>query len=162
MPELSDNMKWDNILNPWQDALIEYLSNPMDERTVKDFCDEYKLDKLHYYRFLKYHKDKIYPEVDKRRKKFWGEMRIKAYKALVKRLEKSDKALQMFFEMSGDYTPKTEQKVEYSTPEQKRDKIKAMLEKLVDKYPANKVYKYQLDRLNNNVVLPVDTDVTDK
>lgn len=113
--------------------LINWQADPYDNRTVAQFLEQHKLPKPTFYYYKNKNRDFINEEVAKRRKRYFAEMKAHAYKALAKRLEKSDKALQMFFEMSGEYVPKSEQKIEYLTPEQKREKLKSMLEALSGK-----------------------------
>lgn len=112
------------------ELITQFLADPYDDRSVTDFCKEQGIVRSNYYFILNKYRDIIYPEADKRRKKMLGDMRAQAYKSLARRLEKSDKALEMFFEMSGDYVPKSEQRIEYLTPDQKREKLKILLDKI--------------------------------
>ena len=122
---------------PWTELVVEYYSNPLDQRTIKDLAADIGLAAITIHKFMAANRDAVYAEADKRRKKYMSAMRAKAYRSLVKRFDRSDKALQMFFEMSGDYIPKSEQRIEYSTPEQKRDKIKALLREALAKKDDN-------------------------
>lgn len=113
---------------PWTDRIIEHLANPFASEPVSTLCKSIKISRQTYYEYLTKNRDAVFKEADKRRKRYMAQMRSQAFKSLVERFKRSDKALQMFFEMSGDYVPKSEQRVEYITPEQKRDKIKQVLE----------------------------------
>ena len=112
---------------PWTELVVEFHANPLETRSVKELVQELGLSEDAYYKFMAVNREAVYIEADKRRKKYISAMRAKAYRALVQRFSRSDKALQMFFEMSGDYIPKSEQKIEYLTPEQKREKIKNLI-----------------------------------
>lgn len=122
---------------PWIEAVVEYHANPLESRTVKKLMQDLGLHLDTYYKFMSVNKDAVYAEADKRRKKFYGPARAHAWKALIARFGKSDKALQMFFEMVGDYVPKSEQIIKYSTPEQKRKKAKELIDELLRKNDPN-------------------------
>lgn len=119
----------------WQEAIIEYLANPFDNTPVQKFCQQTGIPQSSYYDYLSKNRELVFSEAAKRRKQYYSEMRVKAYKALVSRMNRSDKILQMVMEMMGDYIPKSEQKVEYTSPEEKKARIKALLDKVTKQTP---------------------------
>ena len=54
-------------------------------------------------------------------------IRSAAYKSLTKRINRSDNALKMALQICGDLVERTESRVEYLTPEQKKEKIHSLL-----------------------------------
>ncbi len=112
---------------PWHDAMIEYMANPTDQRTVKKFSNEVGITNKTYYNTKKRYRDILMKLVDERRKKYIPALREEAFKALGERLSQSDTAIRMALEMTGDYTPKSVQKVEYESREEKLRKIKELL-----------------------------------
>ena len=122
---------------PWQDAVIEFLANPMDNRTDTKFCSDTGIHRSTYYEFIKKNRKELFAEVDRRRKEYLSEMRQKFYKALGSRMTRSDRITQLVGEMLGEYIPKSEQKVEYHTPEQKKERAKKLLEDIVKKVNSN-------------------------
>ncbi len=117
----------------WQETIIDYLSNPFDLTPVAKFCRETGIPPSSYYDYLKNNRVEIFAEAAKRRKDYMNEMRVRAYKALGNRMKISDRSLQMVLEMTGDYTPKSETRIEYTSPEEKKARIKALLEKIAQK-----------------------------
>ena len=118
---------------PWTEAVVEYHANPLESRSVKDFVGTLGIHVDTYYKFMRVNKEAVYKEADRRRKKATGAVRATAWRKLVARFDKSDKALEMFFKMSGDLVERSEQRVEYTTPEQKRDRVKKLLDELSGK-----------------------------
>lgn len=118
---------------PWQDAIIEFLANPMDNRTDSKFCLDIGISRSCYYDFIKANRKELYADVDHRRKEFLSEMRQKFYKALGSRMSRSDRITQLVGEMLGEYIPKSESRVEYHTPEQKKERAKKLLNDIVAK-----------------------------
>jgi len=120
-------------LKPWQDAIIEFLANPMDSRTDSKFCLDINIARSTYYDFIKNNRKELYEEVDRRRKEYLSEMRQRFYKALGSRMSRSDRITQLVGEMLGEYVPKSEQRVEYHTPEQKKERAKKLLDDILKK-----------------------------
>lgn len=109
------------------------LANPFDERTFKDFCDQYGFTLMTLWRYRKTFQDELTNEVESRRKKFVSDLRSTAYKSLAQRLKHDTQALRLFFQVSGDLVERSEVKAEYLTAEDKRAKIARMLEDLAKK-----------------------------
>jgi signal recognition particle GTPase len=128
---------------PWHQLAIDFISNPCETRTIKQFCDEIGIDPATYYRFTKNNSDDIYTQVDKERKKYHREMRAEAMKALFSRLKKSDKAIELFFKLTGELIERTESRIEYMTPDQKRERIRKALDALVKKKEKEDINKGQ-------------------
>ncbi|MFH1290778.1 MAG: hypothetical protein ABIH92_05225, partial [Nanoarchaeota archaeon] len=126
----SYSFKFNLIDKPWQDAIIEYLSNPFAKMQIRKLCEKLGIHSQTYYKFLRDCREEIFKEVERRRKKNMSELSNDAYKALAVRMWQSDKALQMALEMTNQYIPRTEQKIEYNTPEQKKEKIRKFLEEI--------------------------------
>ena len=118
---------------PWIEAVVEYHANPLESRSVTKLMSDLQLSLSTYYKFMEVNREAVFKEADRRRKKYLSATRDRAWKALVQRFPRSDKALQMFFEMSGDYIPRSEQRIEYTTPSQKREKVKKLLDELTHK-----------------------------
>lgn len=133
--KLFDDVTTNGKRKLWQETIIDYLSNPFDLTPASKFCKETGIPPSSYYDYLKNNRAEIFEEASKRRKQYMNEMRVRAYKALGNRMKVSDKSLQMVLEMTGDYVPKSEQKIEYTSPEEKRARMKALLEKIASKQP---------------------------
>lgn len=121
---------------PWKDRIVEHLANPMEAQSVSDLCKDLKISRDTYYKFLQKDRETIYKEADRRRRKYMGALRAMGFKALGYRLKKSDKAVQMALEITGDYIPKSEQRIEYTTPEQKKQRIRKLLAGYIQKKDA--------------------------
>ena len=125
------NTNW--IRETWMEAFIEKEADPFNEVMIKDFCAQYKITYSHLHDWRKKNRQKIAMEVDKRRKEYITEIRSMAWKETAKRMKKSDKVLEMAFKLIGDMIERREERVEHLTPEDKREKVKRMLEEIASK-----------------------------
>lgn len=123
---------------PWHQLLINYIADPSETRTAKKFCEDADISYDTYHRFMLANHDEIYNEADKLRKHYQRDMRNAAIKALYSRLSKSDKAIELFFKLTGELVERTESRVEYMTPEQKRQRVAKALEALAMKRDKEK------------------------
>ena len=122
---------------PWQDAVLDFLANPMDNRTNGQFCKAVGISEDIFYDFKRKYRKEIFVEVDRRRKEYISEMRQCFYKALGSRMKHSDRITQLVGEILGEYIPKSEQRVEYHTPEQKKERAKKLLDDIIKKVQSN-------------------------
>jgi transposase-like protein len=117
----------------WQEDYIESCADPTDTRKVKDIAEENGVDQSIIYRWRKQFHKEISEEVEKRRSKYKAKMRSKAWKALDTRLAKDTKAIELMFKLMGDLVERSESKVEYMSPEDKRERVKKLLSQVLAK-----------------------------
>lgn len=116
---------------PWHDLLIEYMSSPFDKRTWDQFAESVGTSDTTVYRYRMDNREQIAKEVELKRKQFISEMRSRAMKSLINKVDKADvNALKLFFQLSGDLVERTEVKEVPLTPEEKNARIMALLEGL--------------------------------
>jgi len=107
--------------------VVDYLANPLDNRTVKQFSEESSISESTYYRFRKDNFQAIGTAVNDARAKFMPLLRATAYKHLSTRLARSDAALKLFFQLAGDLVERTESKFTMMTPDEKRKQIQDLM-----------------------------------
>lgn len=113
---------------PWREDYINLLSNPCDNRTNKDFCIQYSVSHATFYRWLAENREELYVEADKRRKKFFTELREKNFKAIAKNLAASFNDRKLMAQLLGDLIERSETRTEIITPEEKRARLAALLD----------------------------------
>lgn len=116
--------------NQFDEEIIEWSANPTDQRSAREVAELLGCDQTTVYRHRKSLEDAISKRFEAKRKSYLGSMRTRAYKSLSNRLLKSDKSLDLFFKLVGDLVERSETKIEYHTPEEKRTKIKELLDKV--------------------------------
>jgi|SRR5579864_8800563 len=109
------------------DILSEHLANPFDKRTQGDIAKELDISQSYLSELSTKYKDKINNIADQKRTKYISSIRSRAYKALVSKLEKSDNALKMALQITGDLVERTKSEVEILSPEQKRARLASLL-----------------------------------
>ncbi len=117
----------------WHDLYIDMISDPLDDRTDKKFCEEHQIPLATFYLWKKTYRSEIFAEVDRRRKAYLKEIRAKAYKALGKRLDSSDKVLEMVLKITGDMVERSEQVIETRTNEDKIRRVQSLLDTISKK-----------------------------
>ena len=120
-------------LQPWQEAFIDYLADPSDQRTQKDFCKDNVIAEAVLSRWKKLNHDFVYLEAEKRRSAYDAVIRTEARKKLFKRMEKSDIAVQNALKLIGDLIERSEVNTTHLTADQKREKAREILERLSQK-----------------------------
>lgn len=124
---------------PYHDELIEYMSSPFDKRTWDQFAESVGVSDTTIYRYRMLNRDQIAREVEALRKKHVSEMRSRAMKSLIKKVDKADvNALKLFFQLAGDLVERTETKVDMMTREEKEAKARAMIEEAAKKFNIKK------------------------
>lgn len=119
--------------NPvWHPDVIEYMADPLDKRTYEQFCNDIGISLMTFWRYRTKHRDQITREVEAVRRKFLSEMRSKAYKSLNSKIDKDVNALKLFFQLAGDLVERVENRTEILTPEDKKARIQAAVEKLLN------------------------------
>lgn len=121
----------------WYEFYIDFLANPMDNRTVEQFANELNIAYTTIWRYKTKNKDQVNRDVEIRRKKFLTDMRTAAYKSLANKLHKDTNALKLFFQLAGDLVERTEDVTkDLRSPEEKRAeamRLAAELQKLATK-----------------------------
>jgi hypothetical protein len=108
-------------------VIVEWIANPMDQRSAKQVGLDNNCSESTIYRLRRTHADVIRARVDVLLAANLKAARPFAYKSLLNRITKSDNSLKLFFQLCGDLVERSEQKIEYKTPEEKKEKIKALL-----------------------------------
>lgn len=112
------------------DITSDWFANPYDERKAADVVAELQMSISQFYRLKKELKDEINLAADKKRAKYHAEIRSEAYKALVKRFSRSDRAIELALKVMGDLVERSEVNNTYMTPEQKREKASELIARL--------------------------------
>ena len=120
------------------DYLAEKIANPLDNRTWVQVEKDLNISTSVLYRLRIENLEQIYSLADKKRSKYKSVLRSEAYKALQNRLEKSDNAIKLAFQLLGDLVERTESRVEHLTPEQKREKLASLLATVTNTPKSNK------------------------
>ena len=118
-------------------ALVEFYANPADNRTLKQFAIDNGIAEDTVHQYKRRHLDEINADVAKLRDRYKPALRIAALKALFNRINKSDLAIKLAFQLTGDLIERTESKVEYMTPEDKRARIAQLLADIASKNKDN-------------------------
>jgi len=122
------------ILTGWQDAYIDFLANPTESRTNAEFCKEWDISAGSLYVWRAKNHEMVYGEADKRRQQYKSQLREQAFKALAKRLEKSDKAIELALTLTGDLEKQNEvTNYHLWDPNEKREKAREFIQKLKTK-----------------------------
>lgn len=128
MPE---NKPDDFLADQWKTDYIDLLANPLDQRSDKEFLAEHTdVTESTFYRWKRRDYDAIFDEAHKRRQRFMKAARIANYKAIAANLKRSFNDRKLFAQIGGDLIERTESKIEYLTPDQKREKVNQLLQKL--------------------------------
>lgn len=114
----------------WHELYVEMVSNPMDSRTDKKFCEDVNISVSALEQWKTKNRSAIFNEVDRRRKNYLKEIRARAYKALMKRMDESDKGLEMTLKITGDMVERSEQVVETRTNEDKIRRVRSLLDSI--------------------------------
>ena len=117
----------------WVDLYVEFQSNPFDDRSDKEFCTENGITPETLRRYKTLHRDELFEEINKRRKKYTNEIRAFALKKLMGRVDKDTQALKLAFQLLGDLVEKTESRVEYLSQEDKIRRINDLLKNISQK-----------------------------
>lgn len=125
-----ENKTDDFEADQWKTDYIDLLANPLDQRTDKEFLAEHSVPESTFYVWKRKHYDAIFDEAHKRRQRFMKAARIANYKAIAANLKRSFNDRKLFAQIGGDLIERTESKIEYLTPDQKREKVNQLLQKL--------------------------------
>lgn len=124
-------------LLPWQEAYIDYLSDPTDERSVDKFCHDNVISRVTIDTWRRKNKEYIEIEVEHRTKEYDFLIRSRAKKDMYKRMSKSDIAVRTALQLLGDLVEKTEVKSTPLNPEEKRERVKKLLDGIVGKLESS-------------------------
>lgn len=118
------------FIHPWEQAYIDMQANPMDQTSDKEFAESQGISQSTLSHWKSKHYEEIFEEAFKRRQKFMRAVRIANYKAIMANLKRSFNDRKLMAQIGGDLIERTESKIEYLTPDQKREKINQLLTKL--------------------------------
>lgn len=122
---MADKLDHDKII----DYLAERYANPLDNRSLLKISEDLGISNTSIYKINSENSEEIYALAAKKRKKYHDLMRSLAYNALISRLPKSDKAIELLFKVMGDLVERSEV-TNLMTPEQKKEKITELMTKL--------------------------------
>ena len=117
----------------WQEAYYDMCADPTDHRNIKQFAKDSGISDSLVYSWRRKNLQAINEEVNRRAKAFRQELRNKGWKALEKRMDKDTKAVQVLFQLLGDLVERSEQKIDYMSAEDKRERVKELLSKVLEK-----------------------------
>ena len=124
--DISDSLS--NNQAEYLEKIVEYYANPADTRTVLEFCADNNTTDKTFYKFKKEYHDEIFRRAEVARKKHIPELRSLGYRALASRLKRSDNAAKLLFQLLGDLVERSEVKTEILTADQKRERIRQLLD----------------------------------
>ena len=119
-----------HVYNAWHEAYIEIQADPTDNRTDKKFAEDYGIHASTLSQWKREFRNRIFAEVNTRRKTYIAELRSRAYKALYGKMSTDTNALKLAFQLMGDLIERTESKVEYMTKEEKVQRINDLLKSI--------------------------------
>lgn len=114
----------------WHELYIEMMSNPLDNRTDKAFCDEHQIGKSTLELWKQKNRQALFSEIDRRRKNYLKEMRAVGMKALMRKCVDETKALELLLKITGDLVDRSEQVIENRTQDEKLKRINALLDSI--------------------------------
>lgn len=123
-------MNENNNLEQWQEDYINSQANPMDNRNLDVIAKENNIGLSTLYRWRRDNQEFINSQVEARRKKYTAPLRSIAYKALANKMAKDTNAMKLFFQLAGDLIERSESRTEIITPEEKRARLAALLDKI--------------------------------
>lgn len=115
------------------ELVILYHADPFETRSVQRYCEDNGFTRQSFYEYLKHHREEIFSEADRLRKQYRSQMTSELFKAMMSLAKKNPKALQIALEITGNYIPKSEQRVEYLSADEKKQKLKLFLDKIQNK-----------------------------
>ena len=137
MSSINDSSTGNNADNPNKinktlliSLILDFMANPLDQRSVEKFCEENNISKSTFYVTKRENLAYLNSHINDRRKVFMAQVKSYAYRALVARLNQSDAAQKLFFQLSGDLVERIEQTHNMLTPEQKREKAQELMKRL--------------------------------
>ena len=114
----------------WTKQLIEWEANPVDTRTMGEFCKDYGAHPQSIARIRQKYPG-YWTAVKYKQREYLAELGNVAMKVLARRILVSDKALEIALTLTGEYTPTLKhQTTEELTTEDKRQRVENMLEEL--------------------------------
>ena len=117
---MSEEVKEPRIVRTWHMLYIESQADPFDNRSDKEFCEEFGIEYQNFRNWKTTYRSYIFKEVESIRKNYLNEYRSKGHKALAKKLDKDTNAIKLLFQLLGDLVEKTESRVEMSPDDQLR------------------------------------------
>jgi len=115
----------------WMEEYVHMLADPSSTQTTKDFAEEHGISEQALYKWKSRHKDEVAKRVETLRKQYRSDVRSKAWRALSSQLGKGDTpAIKLAFQLLGDLVERSENRTEILTPEDKKARIAALLEKV--------------------------------
>lgn len=117
-----------------QDVIIlqiaEYRANSLDSRSIDSFCEDINISKGTYYSYQKRFGDRLKSLIIARRRELESSIDDHVHKALIKRIGRSDAAIKIYYQLRGLLDERPTTVVNMMTPEQKKEKIAELMEKL--------------------------------
>lgn len=129
------------ITQTWHELYVEFLADPFDSRTLKDWAFEQKIDPSTVCRWKSKHKAQIYAEASRRRKTMIEEIRSENWKNLMGRAKKDTKAIELTFKLLGDLVEKSETTHTYMKTDEKKTRITELLARAKIKEQAIEKFK---------------------
>lgn len=129
------------ITQPWHSLYIEYLADPFDDRTEKQWAEDMQIGYSTIYAWKKDKRNEIYIEAERRRKGFLAEIRNKNWKNLIGQSKKNVKAVELAFKLLGDLVEKTETTHNFLQTDEKKARIAELLAKAKAKEQAVEKFK---------------------
>lgn len=116
----------------WMDEFCHAMADPSNRITAKQFAIDHNISEQNLYKWKSRHREQVMSRIETLRKQYRTDIRSKAWKALAGQLEKGDTpAIKLAFQMIGDFVEKSEASINYMTPEDKKARIAAMLDKVL-------------------------------
>lgn len=137
------------ITQTWQEQYLEFISDPLDNRTQTQWCRDMKIDASTVTRWKQKHRTAIYNEADRRRKATLAEIRQTNWKNLMGRATKDTKAIELVFKLLGDLVEKSETTHNYMNINEKKTRLTELIAKAKAKEQA--IEKFKVETPNSGV-----------
>lgn len=124
------------------EELVAFMADPTDQRTVKQFAADMNVHEDTIHAFKRKHGDVLYAAVDTSRAQMIPKLREHAYKAVFANINKNHLDRKLALQLTNDLIERTEQTVKLS-PEEKREKAKALMAQLSEKLSQEKTIPTQ-------------------
>lgn len=118
----------------WMEEYCHAMADPASKITAKAFAESKGMSEQNLYKWKSRHKEEVQRRIETLRKQYRTDIRSKAWKALSGQLDRGDTtAIKLVFQLLGDLVERSEQRVEHMTPEDKRARVKALLDRVAAK-----------------------------
>src|SRR5579864_3397646 len=118
---------------PYFEAMVEFMADPTDQRTIKQFAADVGVHEDTIHAFKRKHSDVLYQAVEIARAQMIPKMRIQSWKAVFANINKNHLDRKLALQLTGDLIERSEVQ-QTIKPEEKRERAKALLAQLSERF----------------------------